>query len=259
VAHVGHWDRDLVTGRMTLSSESLRIFGITHSQRDLEGFDTQWQALVHPDDRQGAVDALAEALRGGARYDVEYRVVHKDGQVRIVHSQGDVTRSDTGLPRRIFGTMQDVTDARRAEAELRASEGRFRTFVDHATDAFFLHGWNGTILDVNSQACESLGYSRAELVGLRPEAIDLETDFRREIASRLDTGEVIAFDSRHRRKDGSTFPVEVRLRPFTQDGKRFAVALVRDITQRKAAERALIESLSLLNAVIEGTSGAVFV
>ena len=259
VAHVGYWDRDLVTGRMTLSSESLRIFGITYSQRDLAGFDTQWRALVHPDDRQRAVDALAEALRGGARYDVEYRVVHKDGQVRIVHSQGDVTRSDTGLPRRIFGTMQDVTDSRRAEAELRASEGRFRTFVDHATDAFFLHGWNGTILDVNSQACDSLGYTRAELVGLRPEAIDLETDFRREIASRLDTGDVIAFDSRHRRKDGSTFPVEVRLRPFTQEGKRFAVALVRDITQRKAAERALIESLSLLNAVIEGTSGAVFV
>jgi PAS domain-containing protein len=63
---------------------------------------------------------------------------------------------------------------------------------------------------------------------------------------------VVAFDSRHRRKDGSTFPVEVRLRPFTLDGRRFAVALVRDITQRKASERALIESHSLLNAVVEG-------
>ena len=51
----------------------------------------------------------------------------------------------------------------------------------------------------------------------------------------------------------------MRLRPFRQEGRRFAVALVRDITQRKAAERALIESHSLLNAVVEGTSGAVFV
>ena len=122
--------------------------------------------------------ALAEALRGGARYDVEYRVIHPDGQVRIVHSQGDVTRSDTGLPRRIFGTMQDITDFRRAEAELRGSEGRFRTFVDHATDAFFLHEWNGTILDVNRQACDSLGYTRDELVGMSPAAIDVDTDFR---------------------------------------------------------------------------------
>ena len=260
VAHVGHWDRDLVTGRVTLSSESMRIFGITYSQRDLGGFDAQWRALVHPDDRQRAADALAEALRGGARYDVEYRVIHPDGQVRIVHSQGDVTRSDAGLPRRIFGTMQDITDFRRAEAELRASEGRFRTFVDHATDAFFLHEWNGTILDVNQPGLRQPRLHPRRARGHEPgghRRRDRLPPARSPRGSRR--GDVIAFDSRHRRKDGSTFPVEVRLRPFTQEGKRFAVALVRDITQRKAAERALIESHSLLNAVVEGTSGAVFV
>ena len=83
--------------------------------------------------------------------------------MRVVHSQGDVTRRDAGRPRRMFGTMQDITDFRRAEAELRGSEARFRAFVDHATDAFFLHERSGTILDVNRQACESLGYSRDEL------------------------------------------------------------------------------------------------
>jgi len=259
VAHVGHWDRDLVTGLVTLSSEAMRILGISHVQRDPGGFEAQWRAIVRPDDQERVSAALAEALRGGARYDVEYRVIHPDGQVRVVHSQGDVTRSDTGRPRRIFGTMQDITDFRRAEAELRGSEGRFRTFVDHATDAFFLHEWNGTILDVNRQACDSLGYTRDELVGMSPAAIDVDTDFRKLIASQLESGDVVAFDSRHRRKDGSTFPVEVRLRPFTQEGRRFAVALVRDITQRKAAERAVIESHSLLDAVVEGTSGAVFV
>ena len=259
VAHVGHWDHDLVTGQVNLSSESMRIFGIQFHQREIAAWDAQWQSLVHPEDRQRALDALADALRGGARYDIEYRVFHPNGQVRIIHSQGDVTRSAGGVPRRIFGTMQDITDFRNAETELRGSEARFRTFVDHATDAFFLHGRRGTIIDVNRQACESLGYTRDELVGMSPAAIDVDTDFRSQLASRLDEGEVVAFDSRHRRKDGSTFPVEVRLRPFTQGGKRFAVALVRDITQRKAAERALIESHSLLNAVVEGTSGAVFV
>jgi PAS domain S-box-containing protein len=259
VAHVGHWDRDLVSGQVTLSHESLRIFGLTDYRRDLSGWDAQWRSLVHPDDRPHAVEALSKALRGLERYDVEYRVVHADGQERIVHSQGDVTRSESGIPRRIFGTMQDITDFRRAEAELRASEGRFRTFVDHATDAFFLHGRDGTILDVNRQACDSLGYTRDELVGMRPEDIDIDTDFRRHLRPRLEGFEVVAFDSRHRRRNGSTFPVEVRLRPFVQDGKRYAVALVRDITQRKANERALIESHSLLHAVVEGTSGAVFV
>jgi len=168
------------------------------------------------------------------------------------------TPAEERLLQEIGRRLADGLASRFVLRSLRASEGRFRTFVDHATDAFFLHARGGTILDVNQQACESLGYTRDELVGMSPAAIDVETDLRSHFAM-LDNGREIAFDSRHRRKDGSTFPVEVRIRPFKQDGKRYAVALVRDITQRKAAERALIESHSLLNAVVEGTSGAVFV
>ena len=59
----------------------------------------------------------------------------------------------------MFGVMQDITEMRQAEQELRASEARFRTFVDHATDAFFLHDDELFVIDVNRQACESLGYA----------------------------------------------------------------------------------------------------
>ena len=63
--------------------------------------------------------------------------------------------------------LQDTTKLRQAEQELRASEVRFRTFVDHAIDAFYLLDDDSTVLDVNRQACESLGYSREELIGKR--------------------------------------------------------------------------------------------
>jgi len=169
------------------------------------------------------------------------------------------SRDEVRLLQEIGRRLADGLTSRFVVHSLRASEGRFRTFVDHATDAFFLHEWNGTILDVNREACDSLGYTRDELVGMSPPAfVEGETGFYK-IVSHLDSGDVVTFDSRHRRKDGSTFAVEVRLRSFTQEGKRFAVALVRDITQRKAAERAVIENHSLLKAVVEGTSGAVFV
>jgi len=169
------------------------------------------------------------------------------------------TRNEMQLLQETGRRLADGLTSRFVVHSLRASEGRFRTFVDHATDAFFLHDGNGTILDVNRQACDSLGYTRDELVGMSPSAfVEGETGFYK-IASQLDSGDVVAFDSRHRRKDGYSFPVEVRLRSFTQEGKQFAVALVRDITQRKAAERAVIENHSLLKAVVEGTSGAVFV
>jgi PAS domain S-box-containing protein len=157
--------------------------------------------------------------------------------------------------------QQENAERRQAEAELRASEARFRTFVDHATDAFFLHDAHGVILDMNRQACESLGYRREELLGMIPFGFDVDADrsFFDHIEARLDANEVIAFDSRHRRKDGSVFPVEVRVRSFWQGGYRFAISLVRDITERKQAERALVESYSLLHAVVEGASDVVYV
>ena len=72
--------------------------------------------------------------------------------------------------------MQDITELRQAEQELRASEARFRTFVDNATDAFILHDDQLTILDVNHQACVSLGYSREELIGMHPRIFDVGLD-----------------------------------------------------------------------------------
>ena len=72
------------------------------------------------------VQAITEALRGGSRYDIEYRVVRPNGEMRLVHSQGDVMRDDSGRPRRIFGTVQDITERKRAEEELRRSEADLR-------------------------------------------------------------------------------------------------------------------------------------
>ncbi|MBK9054327.1 MAG: PAS domain S-box protein [Chloroflexi bacterium] len=103
-------------------------------------------------------------------------------------------------------------------------------------------------MDVNRQACESLGYSREELVGVTPADFDMNTtpDFLEQIVTQLAIGDVVAFDARHRRKDGTTFPVEVRIRPFRESERRFSVSLVRDISERKQAE---LEREHLLNHI----------
>jgi PAS domain S-box-containing protein len=125
IAHVGHWERDLETNRVTWSDETYRIFGMA-PQRDGRFDFTKVQELIHPEDRQSMVRASAAAERGGPRYDVEYRVVRPNGEVRIVHSQGDVRKDDSGRPQRIFGILQDITERKRAEAEVRESEQRYR-------------------------------------------------------------------------------------------------------------------------------------
>ena len=136
--------------------------------------------------------------------------------MRIVHSRGDVTWDETGKPLRQFGVLQDITELRLAEQELRASEARFRTFVDHATDAFFLLDDQLRVVDVNRKACDSLGYSREELVGMHPRDFDVGLDEAsiERLRQRIAAEETLTFETRHRRKDGRSFPVEISATQF---------------------------------------------
>ena len=118
LTHVGYWERDPDTDLITWSDETYRIFGLEPQERILNS--AQLPELVHPEDKEIVVEAVAEALRGGRRYDVEYRVVRPNGEVRLVHSQGDVIRDESGRPRRMFGSVQDITERKRAEQRLMA-------------------------------------------------------------------------------------------------------------------------------------------
>jgi len=148
---------------------------------------------------------------------------------------------------------QLLLERKQAEDELRASQVRFHTFVDHASDAFYLHDERGTILNVNRQAYESLGYTREELIGMTPFDfdVDVKPSFIEQVGAKLANGELVTFDTRHRRKDGTVFPVEVRIRSFREGGQRFGVSLVRDISERKQAEEALQNNEKRFRALIE--------
>src|SRR5262249_6414586 len=122
IAHLGYWERDLETDLITWSDETYRIYGLVPQDRTLTVIG--WQELIHPEDRRIVIEATAEALRGNP-YDVEYRVVRPDGAIRIAHSRGHATKDESSGPRRMFGTVQDITERKRAEENLRDSELRY--------------------------------------------------------------------------------------------------------------------------------------
>jgi PAS domain S-box-containing protein len=128
-----------------------------------------------------------------------------------------------------------------AEPRLRESEARYRGFMDNATDAFFLLNGNGIVEDVNRQACEALGFAREELIGSTPALFSpvAHPEMMDRAIAYIGAGGQVAMDTHHRRKDGSTFPVEVRSRRMDGDGRWWAVSIARDISERKAAEEAL--------------------
>ena len=131
LAHVGYWERDPDTDVITWSDEAYRIFGLRPQERIFNL--AQLPELIHLEDRQIVVEAVAAALRGGPRYDVEYRVVRPNGEVRLVHSQGDVMRDESGRPRRMFGTVQDITERKRAEQRLVVQHAVTQILAEAAT------------------------------------------------------------------------------------------------------------------------------
>ena len=131
LAHVGYWERDTDTDVITWSDETYRIFGLQPQERILHL--AQLPDLVHAEDKQIVVKAVAAALQGGPRYDIEYRVARPNGEVRLVHSQGDVMWNESGRPRRMFGSVQDITERKRAEQRLMAQHTVTQVLAEAAT------------------------------------------------------------------------------------------------------------------------------
>jgi PAS domain S-box-containing protein len=113
LANIGYWERDLVNDRITWSEQTIRIWG-----RNPQGHkfgQAELEQFIHPDDRPLQRQALDDALRGHQRYNVEYRIIRPNGDIRYVHVRDGVERDKSGRPVRLFGTVQDITDRKQCE------------------------------------------------------------------------------------------------------------------------------------------------
>ena len=193
----------------------------------------------------GVIDLLEGALRGetGGALEFAFYSPHQ-GKTCWVSDSFAPLRNAKGEIVGVIGMVNDVSDRRKVEEDLRGSEARFRTLVEQAADAFFVHGRDGRFLDVNRRACESLGYGREELLNMGvsdiEEGLDLEQVQR--AWDDLETNRHLTLRGRQKRKDGSTFPVEVRLGSYLQNGERLYLGLARDISERELSEELIREA-----------------
>lgn len=134
---------------------------------------------------------------------------------------------------------RDATEDRAFEQLLRSDPELLRSLVDQAADALCLHQIDGRILDVNQLMCTTLGYSREELLSLTVLDIDVDANLEETalIAAQMVPGVPLTGERVLRRKDGSTFPIELSLSLIVSNDKRFLLGMARDITDRKRAEQ----------------------
>ena len=256
--------------REQIERDRLNLLGLVEESPDFIGLatlDAAPQYVNQAGRRLVGLASLAEALRTRVldyfpaedQFFIRHTVLpalretgHWEGDVRFRHFKTGalipvswnifyVRDPATGVPVSMASIARDITERQRVGAALRESEERFRHLVEQAGDAFFVSDLDGIIIDVNQAACESLGYRREELLGLPTASVDATFDPAEALPRwrSWKAGHAESMRGLHRRKDGTTFPVEARVSTIHTDGRCYILALVRDVTERYQAEAAL--------------------
>ncbi|HXM37546.1 MAG TPA: PAS domain-containing protein [Gemmatimonadales bacterium] len=159
LAHVGSWDWDVVTDRITWSDEHYRIFGLTpRAPIDVRSV----MQCIHPDDRALVERLIARSFADGRRFNCEFRVQFPDGSERIVEARAELELDHAGRLIRNHGTVQDVSERRQAETALHEAEAKYRALVEHAVEGVFRTTPAGRFLMANEALARMLGYETAE-------------------------------------------------------------------------------------------------
>jgi len=205
--------------------------------------------LVAPEDRSRCRARIQEALQGPTS-GTPFTVLKKDGsRLPVLAYSAPILRH--GTPIGLRGILVDISARVEAEAALRESEEKYRVLFEMESDAIFLiDNETGQILEVNCAACALYGYRREELLAKRNVDLSAEPQETR-AATRAQLSQVPL--RYHRKRDGTVFPVEIAARHLVWRGRGAHIAAIRDITQRKRAEDALLARTRQLEAVRQTT------
>lgn len=251
IARVGYWEWDIEADRLTCSDETCRIFGLEPAQSGI-GRRAFLQA-VHAGDRGPLEDALRLAVTDNLPYSLQHRIVLPDGRLRYVHAQGEAECPDSGRAKRLFGTVQDISERYLAGQEELA---RLSGALQQVGEIIVITDSKGVIEYVNPAFTRITGYTADEAIGKKPSILksDLqEPAFYREMWETISRGNVWKGTLTDRRKDGSYFPVMITVSPVKNDQQLIThyISVQQDISGHQQLEEQLhhsqkMEALSTL-------------
>ncbi len=204
-----------------------------YQANELLGVD---HSITYPENELHLRFERMRQARTGAVLRYERMVIRKDGTAFPAEFSSRMLASgDSQI------ILRDITERRRAETQLRESEGKFRQLIEQASDGIFISDAEGNFVLVNSRGCELLGYSESELLGLngRVTYLDEEREIHARRMQEVSVGATLRFERMVRRKDGSAFPAEISVKRLDNG---LVQVIFHDITERRRAAEALRES-----------------
>jgi len=250
----GLWDFEPETGALDLGAGWYTMLGF--APHELPATYETWVSLLHPDDLVRVQGEVETFLAGTERdFCSEFRLRTKQADWLWVHSRGRRFQDPDCGNFHLIGTHVDITERKRLETELLQTQLSF----DHASLGIFWIADNGQVANVNEEACRSLGYTREELCRLSVPDFDPTftpesfLEHRRNMsASRGGT-----IESLHRRKDGTTFPVEISISFHEYKGERFSVSFQTDISERKKAQEIIANREQRLESIFRASPAGI--
>ena len=253
----GVWDWNLVTDTIWISETVLHMFGYAGmSQIIRPGW---WQERIHPDDREQLLGAVSRSIESGLdQWSGEYRFRTASGAYAHLHDRAYVMRADDGTPRRMVGALQDVTDRKNTEEEIRRLNRLNELVLNAAGNSISAVNAQGIEIMANPMSASMTQYPLKESSGrFRHELVHHTradgSPYRWEecpVYKTLEDGKVRqVLDEVFWRRDGTSFPVEYSVTPIVEDFQVIAaVEVAEDVTARKRIERQL-EQASRLSGI----------
>ena len=240
IAHVGTFDWDIRTGVNLWTPELEAMYGLPPG-----GFaktQAAWEQLVHPQDRAEALHLVARAFETGEPTEGEWRVVWPDGSVHWLAGRWQVFKDESGKPLRMTGVNIDITERKRAEEALTASERKYRSLVQNIPDVTWTTDREGRTVFISSNVKGVYGYTAEEIYAggdtwlgnIHP---DDRARVERAFHELLTQKKRYDIEYRIRRKDGTWIWLHDRsVSSYEQEGQWYADGVFSDVTERKRME-----------------------
>ncbi len=242
------WDLDFRKKELWWSEGFEEVLG--YERQTLKENFQKWSDYIHPDDKEKITESSEQALNSGSRkWEEEYRLIKADGSIAHMVDRAIIIRDGDGKAIRMVGTMDDITERRRAQQKLRKSEEKYRHLFKNNPEPMWIYNPKTLeFVEVNQAAIEHYGYSEKEFLDMTladirpPEEIEaMKKDVKQHRGQESYSEEWI-----HTKKDGTNITVEISAADVLYNNETYRLVLVNDITQQKRVQEKIIQS------VIEG-------